>query len=107
MFACYINFVPARTCIVSFTDADEMKHSVEVAAGSLYEAAALGLKAFRSSSLPDATKPGVATRLVVAVKAPGTEHEVTVRRLQEWLNCGSRSPKEAALKASLRAVLEG
>jgi hypothetical protein len=105
-FIRYTDAVGARICVVSFCDPDGIRHSVEVSAASLFEAAALALKEFRTSSLADAAKPALATRLVVTVKAPGTEHELTVQQLERWVNGGAKSPKEAALKASLRGVFE-
>jgi hypothetical protein len=37
----------ARTCLVFFTDSEGIRHAVEVAASSLYEAAALAIGEFR------------------------------------------------------------
>lgn len=39
-----------KSCRVSLTDLDGVKHQVEVEAESLYEAAALGLKALKNGS---------------------------------------------------------
>ena len=41
----------ARICEVSFEDRHGLKHVAEVSAGSLYEAAVLGLRAFERSEL--------------------------------------------------------
>jgi hypothetical protein len=38
----------ARTCLVSFTDSENIGHSVEVVASTLYEAAVLAIAQFRS-----------------------------------------------------------
>jgi hypothetical protein len=43
----YTGVVPSRSCVVSFTDADGVEHSVRVSAASLYEAAVLALAEFR------------------------------------------------------------
>ena len=56
-----------RTCTVSFTFASGVRHSVEVTAESIYEAAALGVSALKSDGWGDAI-------------APGTEFEVQVAR---------------------------
>jgi hypothetical protein len=37
----------ARTCLVSFTDTEGIRHAVEVAVSSLYESAALAIGEFR------------------------------------------------------------
>ena len=53
---------------------------VEVAAGSLYEAAALVVAEFRQSGFVH-SEPGAASRLVVTVEAPTTTHELPLRKL--------------------------
>ena len=40
-------YVPARTCTVSFTGPDGIRHSVNVQAETLYEAVVLAIRAFR------------------------------------------------------------
>src|SRR5258708_2919587 len=47
----------ARTCVVSFVDSTGIRHSIEVAAESLYEAAALAVKEFRRHPWTDGIKP--------------------------------------------------
>lgn len=93
-----------RTCTVSFTDTAGIRHTVDVMAATLYEAAALGLAELRRCSFADAS-PGRVTRLTVTVKSPGTTHELTVGKLEDWLMGGAVSPNEAALKNKLREVL--
>jgi hypothetical protein len=65
----------ARTCLVSFVDSVGIRHSVEVAAESLYEAAALAVKEFRRHPWNDGIEPGTMTKLEVNVKSPMTTHE--------------------------------
>ena len=81
-----------------------MTHSVEVAADSLFQAAALGVAEFRRCGFTEAGV-GPATNLRVAIKAPATVHEVRFSRLEAWLQSNGRSPKEQVLKADLRARL--
>jgi hypothetical protein len=69
--------VNARTCVVSFVDSGGIRHSVEVAAESLYEAAALAVREFRRHPWTDGMEPGAVTRFAVSVKAPATTHEVS------------------------------
>jgi len=87
-------------CIVSFVDLDGVRHSVEVQADGLYEAAVLGLSGFRKHEL----QPGGLTELEVEVRSSVT-HTLTVTRVREWLQRGVRTPKEAVLKERLRALL--
>jgi len=97
--------MPARICIVSFKDWNGMEHAVEVSAETLYEAAALGLKEFRSSEFSEQVAPGVATRMTVTVKREEARHEVGVRQIEEWVAGAGKSPREQALKARLRDAL--
>src|SRR5439155_11989308 len=59
--------VALRTCTVTFTGPSGIRHSVEVTAESIYEAAALGVSALKDDGWAD-------------VIAPGTEFEVQVAR---------------------------
>jgi hypothetical protein len=100
-----MSLVPiSRTCLVSFTDSEGIRHAVEVAANSLYEAAALAIGEFRRCGFT-ADAPGPATRLTVAVQAPATAHEVRVSKIEAWLQGAGKSPNEQALKVRLRALL--
>lgn len=94
----------SSTCRVSFTDSVGMTHSVTVAASSLYEAAALGIAEFKRSGFAFATI-GAATRLSISVAPPATTHELTVAKLQSWLDTNGRTPREQAKKVTLRQLL--
>jgi hypothetical protein len=61
--------VALRTCTVSFVGPSGIRHSVEVTAESVYEAAALGVSTLKISGWADAI-------------APGTELEIQVRDRQ-------------------------
>jgi hypothetical protein len=87
-------------CIVSFVDLDGVRHSVEVQAEGLYEAAILGLAAFKKHDY----QAGALTQLEVEVWSSIT-HTVTVKKVHEWLERGVRTPKEAVLKERLRGML--
>jgi len=86
-------------CIVSFVS-DGLRHTVEVQAESLYEAAALAIRTFREHNC----EPASATELEVEVRSSVT-HTITPKRLQTWLSGGARSPKEAVIKERLRSLL--
>jgi hypothetical protein len=96
--------VPSRSCRVSFTDSEGLEHAVEVCAASVYEAAAFALAEFRRCGFADATF-GPATRLIIRVKQPETEHTVSVGKLQRWLDGGGKSPNEQVAKSRLREIL--
>src|SRR6266478_5148433 len=88
-------------CLLN-VDMDGVRHSVEVDAEGLYEAAVLGLAAFKKHDLELHPK-GMAT-LDVEVRSTIT-HTVSVRTVHEWLRRGVMTPKEAVLKERLRALL--
>ncbi len=94
------------SCKVAFTDGAGVTHSVSVAASSLYEAAALALAEFKRSGFAMAMA-GPGTRLTVTVESPSTAHELTVARLQAWLDSSGKTPREQAVKVRLRQSLSG
>lgn len=91
-----------KACTVSFCDSVGVRHSVEVGAETLYEAAVLALKSFREHDC----SPGPAAHLSVEVKSPSVTHTLVARAVEDWLNGGARSPKEAIEKKRLRRLLD-
>ena len=91
--------------MVSFTDCDGIEHAVQVAATSMYEAAALAISEFRKHPWGDGIGPGRATRLTVRVETPATAHQFTVQQLEEWVARSPKSPREVIFKARLRELL--
>jgi hypothetical protein len=94
-----------RTCRVSFQDTEGIAHSVEVTAQSLFEAAALAIKAFRAVEWMQ-SGPGVGTVLEVSVLQPVAKHRIPLQKLMAWLEGNGRTPKEQANKQRLRELLE-
>lgn len=82
-----------RICLVSFTDSNGIRHAVEVAASTLYEAATLAMAEFRRCGFT-ADAPGPATRLTVSVKAPSTTHEIQWGKVEVWLQSAGCVPGE-------------
>jgi hypothetical protein len=95
--------VPDRTCTVSFTDIRGIKHSVELTADSLFEAAARGLKTLRTGDWND--PPSQSTILEIEVRNPAVTHTVSVQQLARWLNGASSSPRESMKKIALKKML--
>jgi hypothetical protein len=89
-------------CILSFLDLDGVRHSVEVQADGLYEAAVLGLAAFRKHDL----NPAGLTEFDIEVRST-VKHTLPVKKIEAWLERGVRTPKEAALKERLRFIVVG
>ena len=88
------------SCIVSFLDTSGIRHTVEVEADSLFEAAAMAVHIFK---LHDCEPVGM-NELQVEIRSSVT-HTLTVRKLHDWLNGGAKTPKEAVMKERLRALL--
>lgn len=101
----YNGIVPSSRCTVSFTDTNGITHSVNVSAGSLFEAAALAVAEFRRCGFADAA-PGPGTILDVAVQSPSTAHSLRASQLAGWLRSSGKSPNEQALKVRLREEME-
>ena len=87
-------------CIVSFVDLDGVRHSVEVQADGLYEAAVLAFVSFKKHDF----RPSPNTLIDVEVKSSIT-HTLAWHKVGEWLERSVRTPKEAILKERLRAML--
>jgi len=90
--------MPVRECTVSFTDSRGIRHSTAVYAGSVLEAAALGLKHIQETDMVG--DDGV-LELTVDLTST-TTHRVPLSKLKAWLESSGRDPREAAMKAKLR-----
>jgi hypothetical protein len=90
-------------CEVSFTDASGVRHSVQITAESLYEAAVLGVNALRSNQFLDDALAPVAV-LDIEVYQTLTYHTLQMTKLQNWLESSARTPAEHALKKRLREL---
>jgi hypothetical protein len=88
------------SCIVSYLDTEGLRHTVEVEADTLYEAAVLAMRTFKEHHC----EPGLISKLEVEIRSSVT-HTVTPKKVREWLNGGAKSPKEAVVKERLRELL--
>ena len=101
---CYsFRAVPLRSCTVTFTGPSGVRHSIEVAGESLYEAAVVGLNALKNDGWVEAIAPG--TTLEVQVREPATNHTVSVAQLPRWCDGIAVSPDEALKKRKLKELL--
>jgi hypothetical protein len=92
----------AKRCRVSFRDVDGIRHQAEVQADTLYEAAALGLKALKKSDWIDVIGPG--TRIDIQVLQPPVEHFMMYAQLTRWLDGGAKNPADAVRKKKLKEL---
>jgi hypothetical protein len=95
--------VPIRICAVSFADVRGIRHTVEVQAESLFEAAILAVRTFRGD--PWIEHFGPATVLDIEVREPAARHSITIMQVQRWLEAASTSPNEGVKKAKLKDLL--
>jgi len=95
-----------KTCRVSCVDLGGIEHTVEVTAGSLYEAVAQGLRIFRDNDWVERIGRGQ-TAILVKVKHLEIEHMVRVQDFERWLEASPCSPAEMILKNRLRELLAG
>jgi hypothetical protein len=91
---------PVASCVVSYLDTEGLRHTVEVEAESLYEAAVLAIRTFRQHDC----EPGHVSTLEIEVRS-SVIHSITPKRISEWLNGGAKTPKEAVMKERLRSLL--
>src|SRR5215813_1619350 len=88
------------SCLVSYLDTEGLRHTVELEAESLYEAAVLAIRIFRQHNC----EPGQVSTLEVEVRS-SVIHTITPKRIFEWLSGGAKTPKEAVIKERLRTLL--
>jgi hypothetical protein len=81
-----------------------VEHTIEVSAGSVYEAVAQALRIFRDNEWVEDLGRGQ-TPISVKVKHPEIEHTVRVQDFERWLEASPRSPAEMILKNRLRELL--
>lgn len=93
----------AAVCSVPFKDERGIRHTVEVEAESLFEAAILAVRAFRKAEW--ISNVGPAMPLEVEVRAPATKHTMTLIQVERWLDESVNSPNEMVKKAKLKELL--
>jgi len=88
-----LHCVILRTCKVSVTDIQDVEHSVEVTAGTLYEAVATALAALQQDNWVGEIGQGLTT-VTVIVQQPPVRHEVKMKDFLSWLGRQGGSPAE-------------
>jgi hypothetical protein len=100
----YAPVVALRTCSVSCKDLQDIQHTVEVTAETLYEAIAKALIIFRQNDWVADIGTGT-TAVPVVVKEPTVMHQVLIEDFEQWLKRNGRSPAETVSKSALRKLL--
>lgn len=88
---------------MSFAGERGVRHSVEVTASTLYEAAAQAFAIFRQSEWADTIGPG--TELRVTVRNPETTHHVTPEQIRRWCDGVAVSPDEVLKRHRVKTLL--
>lgn len=97
-------FVVLRTCTVAVKDLQDVEHSVEVTAETLYEAVATAVAALQKDNWVGEIGRGFTT-ITVLVHQPPIRHEVKMKDFISWLGRQGRSPAEVTLKQKLERIL--
>ena len=93
-----------RTCKVSVTDIQDVEHSVEVTAATLYEAGATALAALQQDNWVGEIGQGLTT-VTVIVQQPPVRHEVKMKDFLSWLGRQGGSPAEIILREKVGKML--
>ena len=96
--------VALRTCTVAVKDIQDIEHSIEVTAETLYEAIATALAALQKDAWVGEIGQGF-TSVTVLVQQPPVKHEVKMKDFLSWLGRQGRSPAEVTLKQKLERIL--
>jgi hypothetical protein len=94
-------------CRVTYRDIDGIEHSVEVDAGSLYEAVALAVKRFRNDDGWALTPSGSGCKFDVRVlpSSPIT-YSIALNKVQEFaLHGTAKSPQDILRKKRIQELL--
>jgi hypothetical protein len=92
-----------KACAVSFTDIRGIRHTAEVEAESLYEAAVQGIRRLNQDPWIERIGPG--TKLDIEVREPAVKHALSVEQVERWLAGATKNPTEATKKAKLKLLL--
>jgi hypothetical protein len=93
-----------RTCKVTIEDMNGVRHTVDVTAGSLYEAVALGMAAIRTDEWVTGIAQGLNAVKVRVMNVP-VEHEVRLMDFTKWLDRDGGSPREMSDRKGIRSIL--
>ena len=93
-----------RSCRVTVTDMERVKHSVGVTASTLYEAVALGLVAIREQDWAGEIAEGLNTVDVSETAVP-VMHSVRMQDFNKWLSRKGGTPNDISQRKHIRQIL--
>ena len=93
-----------RSSRVTVQNSDGVSHTADVTAGSVYEAVAQGLAAFRKCDWAEGTLERHGT-VTVSVAEVRVEHQVRIADFTKWLERPGRTPREVSERHRIRSIL--
>jgi hypothetical protein len=94
-----------RACTVTISDLNDVSHSLDVTASTVYEAVAQALVCLHGHAFVGEIGKGLTTA-TVSVRQPEVTHVVKLKDFETWLNRHGRTPAEIVLKERLRQMLD-
>lgn len=83
---------------------DGVSHTADVTAGSVYEAVAQGLAAFRKCDWAEGALAAHGT-VTVSVGEVRVEHQVRIADFTKWLERPGRTPRDVSERHRIRSIL--
>jgi hypothetical protein len=96
--------MPVRSCRVTIRDMEGVDHTVQVTAGTLYEAVALGLRSLTGEEWVSGIAQGPNVARVSVTNVP-IEHCVKLQDFNAWLKKEGGSPRETLDRRRIREIL--
>jgi len=93
-----------RACTVTIHDLNDVAHSLDVSAATLYEAVGQALAAMRGNEWVGELGKGLTT-VAVKIRQPEVTHTVKIKDFENWLNRRGKTPAEIVLKTRVRQLL--
>jgi hypothetical protein len=93
-----------RNCRVSVTDTEDITHSVEVSAETLFEAIALGLAAIRGKDWVEPLREEYGVVHVSVSEIP-VRHTVQMKEFTGWLAREGGAPRDIVRRTRVRKIL--
>ncbi len=92
-----------KACSVSFRGGSGVRHSIDLEAETVYEAAIRGVHLLKKDGWIDNIGPG--TELEILVREPAKRHVVTIDQLRRWCDAITPSPAETIQRGKLKMLL--
>jgi hypothetical protein len=95
--------VAIRQCSVSFVGPTGVRHSIDVTAETLYEAAATASAAMNKEEWSEPIAPG--TPIEIQVREPATTHTLSIAQIRHWCDGIAVSPDEVLRRQRVKSLV--